>query len=51
LRAWFDSSCPDPLLAKKLAGMLLVTASPFHFENPRRVEAMTSQGLTMMGLV
>ena len=49
LQAWFMSRCPDPENAIKLAGLLLLSACPFHFEDKDRVVAMAIMGLDLLG--
>lgn len=41
---WFMKSCPIPHLAKELAGLLMISAVPFHLEDPKRVSAMIIAG-------
>ena len=44
LSEWFEASCPSPAFAKQIAGLLLISAIPFHMEDPKRATAMLLQG-------
>jgi hypothetical protein len=48
MRAWFEGRCPNPGVSKKLAGLLLISAIPFHFEDTKRVLAMFHRGLSLI---
>ena len=45
---WFQKSCPNPDFAKRMAGLLLISAIPFHFEDRRRATAMLLQGESLV---
>ena len=47
---WFMKSCPFPHAAKELAGLLLISAVPFHLEDPKRASAMIISGRELAGL-
>lgn len=48
IRVWFEKRCPYSAEARKLAGLLLVSAIPFHFEDPTRALAMFQRGLSLI---
>ena len=48
MQDWFESRCPYPSVAKKLSGLLLISAIPFHFEDPKRVLAMFHMGIRLI---
>lgn len=50
LSSWFDKSCPAPDLAKQLAGLLLISAIPFHVEDQTRTRAMFRMGSQLADL-
>ncbi len=48
MRHWFDRTCPNLSEAIQLAGLLLISAVPFHLEDPKRSLAMICRGLEMI---
>ena len=48
MQHWFENTCPNIKEAMTLAGLLLISAVPFHVEDPRRSLAMISRGLELI---
>jgi hypothetical protein len=48
MQHWFERTCPNLVEAVQLAGLLLISAVPFHLEDPKRSLAMISRGLEMI---
>jgi hypothetical protein len=48
MQLWFERTCPNLSEAIRLAGLLLISAVPFHLEDPKRSLAMISRGLEMI---
>jgi hypothetical protein len=47
---WFMKSCPNPQAAKELGGLLMISAVPFHLEDPKRAFAMIIAGRELASL-
>lgn len=48
IQDWFDNNCPCSDEAKKLGGLLMISALPFHREDPNRISAMFCRGIHLI---